>query len=387
MFKKKLQVKKIILIVFLTFVIISVSIGFYSNNKKQALQYGGEIATLSISSDGRYVISVDAKNFAILWDVRKRQKIILSRNANMYSAYWIKNTSYFMWQDLNTKIIYVIDVDTNKNISKIKTDFLVYGQAISSDLHYFVASDVNWNIFVYDTQHYYLLARHYDDMPGFYDKLINFTFLSNDKLLTSGMGSAAAEDPKDATGIFLWDLKTLKPIHDYIGNILQTFATISPDGQYVVAVDSNSRQIVWETQTGEKIVNILGGEPVIKYNRDGSITTDENIIPSPKDYVDSDGQPSIRFLSVKFIDATHYLRFNTGTPYAVLYEVTNPKLLKYIPLGRHPLPSVNYYERDQAIDTAPDAHILVMAKENEGGILVYQYDPEKQTLTKIWNGS
>ena len=28
---------------------------------------------------------------------------------------------------------------------------------------------------------------------------------------------------------------------------------------------------------------------------------------------------------------------------------------------------------------------ILMAKQNEPGILVYQYDPDKQTLTKVWD--
>lgn len=50
------------------------------------------------------------------------------------------------------------------------------------------------------------------------------------------------------------------------------------------------------------------------------------------------------------------------------------------------MPSVSYYQRDEAIDTSPSAHVLVTGKDSEGGILVYQYDPKNQTLTKVWDG-
>ena len=72
---------------------------------------------------------------------------------------------------------------------------------------------------------------------------------------------------------------------------------------------------------------------------------------------------------------------------AILYSINDPKPKKYFYLGAHPFPAVNDYDRDQAIDTSPQAHILVMGKASESGILVYKFDPEKMTLTKIWNAS
>ncbi len=162
---------------------------------------------------------------------------------------------------------------------------------------------------------------------------------------------------------------------------------ISPDGQYIVSGDNASWLGVWEIKSGKKVVDVLSDEPILKYNSDGSVTGDTNVIPAPADFIDHNtGEVSYSVLAVKFIDATHYLRFSLYVPYTMLYEVTNPKALKYNGLGRHPCPSVDYYARDQAIDTSPSAHILVMGKENEGGILVYQYDPQTQTLTKVWDG-
>jgi WD40 repeat protein len=349
----------------------------------------GEIATLSISSDGQYVVSVDVKNFAILWDVKNKKKLILSRDANLYSAYWIKNTTYFMWQN-NDKAIYVLNAKTLKEENVFHPTFLVFGQDIDSNLNYHVMSDQDWNLIYAGKDRYLkLLVPHFNDIPGFdgANKLVNMTFLNDHEILLSGFTGYDPNDVKDSVGVQLWDLTTGKKVREYFGNQTQTFATISPDGQYIVAGDSNNFLRVWETQSGKNIVNVIGDEPILKYNPDGSVIGDENVLAHPSDFVDdSTSETSFAVLAVKFIDSTHYLRFTTYIPYAMLYEVTNSKPLKYIPLGRHPYPAVDYYARDQAIDTAPDAHILVMAKENEGGILVYQYDPEKQTLIKIWNG-
>jgi len=89
-------------------------------------------------------------------------------------------------------------------------------------------------------------------------------------------------------------------------------------------------------------------------------------------------------LAIKFIDPQHYLRFLTYSPYAVLFHIDNPLPLKYLYLGRDPLPAVRDYHRNAAMDTAPDAGILVMGQQYGGGIIVYRYDSETQELNKVW---
>lgn len=44
------------------------------------------------------------------------------------------------------------------------------------------------------------------------------------------------------------------------------------------------------------------------------------------------------------------------------------------------------FRRDQAIDTSPSAHILVMSMAKKNGIIVYKYDPTTQTLNREWAG-
>ncbi len=92
-------------------------------------------------------------------------------------------------------------------------------------------------------------------------------------------------------------------------------------------------------------------------------------------------------LSIKYIDKDHYLVFNNGSHYAVLYKTLNPKPLKYLNLGNKPLLATFNLERDQSMDTSPSTHILVMAKDQEPGIIVYRYNPKTKTLKKIWNAS
>jgi WD40 repeat protein len=352
---------------------------------------GGNIMITSLSSDAHYAITTDDRDYAILWDLQKNTKKILSRDADAYSAYWIKNTSYYMWQNWKTKVIYVTDVNSGQDIDTFQPGFIVFGQVMSTDLKYHVASDKDWNIWVGKEHNLTQMSAHYDGTGGFFNKLINFTLLDNDKVLTSGLTSAGADDPKYRTGVFLWNLNTLKPIHDYIGNEVQTFATISPDGKYVVAGDANGGNLfVWDQVTGKQIyeaadlffgiLNRNNSEDIKKWTWDNS-----KLISMPDEFHEDHAGGTAE--SVKFIDNDHYLVFYMYSHYAVLFSVESPWPIKYLDLGKSPMPALNYFERDQSMDTSPATHTLVMAKEHHGGILVYQYNPQDQTLTKVWNGN
>ncbi|MSP53972.1 MAG: hypothetical protein EXR81_07035 [Gammaproteobacteria bacterium] len=370
-----LRNRKTILLISILFIIL-MGVYFYHDN-----QTGGNIMITSLSSDAHYAITTDDKDYAILWDLQKHTKKIISRDADAYSAYWIKSTPYYMWQNWKTKIIYVTDVNSGQDIKTFHPNFIVFGQAMSADLKYNVASDIDWNIWVGKDSVLKKMSRNYDDANGFYNKLINFTMVDNDKVLTSGLASGNADDSKDRTGVFLWDLNTSKPIHDYIGNIVQTFAVISPDGKYVVAGDMDVGNLfVWDLKTGKQKIYVAANQPVIGYTKDG-IITDPHTIKPPTDYY-----RNYNIISVQYIDAEHYLVFNHQSHYTILYQTLNPKPLKYLDVGTDPWPATFNQERDQSMDTSPSAHILVMAKDQEPGIMVYHYDPKKQTLEKVWDG-
>ena len=124
---------------------------------------------------------------------------------------------------------------------------------------------------------------------------------------------------------------------------------------------------------------------------------------------------------IKYIDDMHYLVFYSSTsnkfgfrplfPFAALYHIDTPikahemydksgkyytmQPIKYIPLVakkyRDPFfshidtfPATNDIT-PQAIDTSVQAHLLVTGQYQNNGILVYQYDPVKQDLKKVWS--
>lgn len=173
-----------------------------------------------------------------------------------------------------------------------------------------------------------------------------------------------------------------------MGHSAKTIAALNPDGQRVVTGDEGGGIFVWDAKNGslhlEPATLSLG---VLKRNKskDSEKWTFDNtgLIAQPKDF-----KPNIAaILSLKFIDNNHYLRFTTNEPYAVLCDVENPLPLKYLPLGRAPFPAVSDYSRNAAINTAPDAGVLVMGQRDGSGIIVYKYDAKKQELEKVWTGN
>lgn len=281
--------------------------------------------------------------------------------------------------------MHILNAKTGQDKEVLHLKFLVYGQAMSTDLNYYVASDWEWNIFSSRGNYLKLLVRNYTGVPGFEgaNKLINFTFLDNNKVLASGFGNANANDKEDVSGTFLFDLNTFKPINDYIGNVVQTFATISPDGKYVVAGDMNGGNLfVWDVKSGKQKLHVVANMPVYGYTKEGDIITNKNMPKPPSDFYNH-----CDIISIKYIDADNYLVFEHQSHHAILYKTLNSTLIKYFDLGTAPWPAIFNLERDQSMDTSPSAHILVMAKDQEPGIMVYHYDPKKQTLEKVWDGN
>ena len=192
--------------------------------------------------------------------------------------------------------------------------------------------------------------------------------------------------------IVLWDTKTGSPIHKFSGNASKTYATLSPDGKYVVSGDENENLFLWSSKTGKKLwdgYSLKFG----KYTKTGPGIKDykfdaKGLIKQPTNFYEYSGNNADDVISIKFIDLKgDFITLLHNIPYAVLYNIKDPKPIKYLYLGDNPMPAVTDYSRDQAIDTAPSAHILVMGKACGNGILVYKFDPKTKTLNKVWNAS
>lgn len=50
------------------------------------------VHSLGVSSDGRYVVSAHRGGKLFLWDIQKKEKKLLAKNAFSYSAYFIPDS-------------------------------------------------------------------------------------------------------------------------------------------------------------------------------------------------------------------------------------------------------------------------------------------------------
>ncbi len=351
-----------------------------------------EAYSLSVSSDGNYAISVHADRRVILWDIRARKKRLLSRNGNLFSAYFVKNAPIYMWQDLDGRVR--IDNLQGKTLKSFHAP-AVYGHVLSTDLETYIYSDIGWGLYkrLADGQFEQWKAPWGKAYLGF-GKILNLQLSPDDRLLLqSGSGyeydkkfsleSYARDKWKELVMVALWDVVKKKPKASFPGNIAKTYATFSPDGKYVVSGDEGGRVIVWDTQKTKELYRLGSLFHGVITNPNESwekwVYDKTGLISYPKDY---SGQA---VLSLKFIDLdNHYLRITANQHYAILYAIDNPLPLKYLDLGTDPYPATREYARNTAIDSAPAAGILVTGQANGPGINVYRYDKATRTLKRIW---
>lgn len=381
-------------------------LSFISGACKQNSQEQTEIKTagpamvVSISSDGRYAISSHQDKRLVLWDLKNLKKNIISDQANIYSAYFVPGQDAFLWQDLEN-VVYYQKVDGK--IAQSFSHFPTYGHILSPDLKKYVSSDQDWNIYLGHGESLKPIKKD-GESPGFIGvgKLLNLTFTPDSRYLLSagdsGFGSldnlSLSDHPpvnkgqifSNYAGVLLWDISTKFPVYRFPGNAAKTTATLSPGGKYTVSGCENGNGFVWDNQTGNQIVRLASlyhgilekndTDDYEKWTRDKT-----GLIPPPEDLDSNEAT-----MALKFINGKNYLRFLTYSPYAVLYDIDSPLPLKYLPLGRDPFPAVSDYSRNAAIDSAPDAGIVVTGQRDGGGIIVYKYNAEKQDLEKIWTG-
>jgi WD40 repeat protein len=362
---------------------------------------------ISASSNGHYAIATNTNQQAILWNLQKHSYKIIWKDANIYSAYFIKNTDDLMFQDDKTNDVYIEDVNGNI-IKKFNPGIATFGELATSDLKNYFASD-RWfqlhktNLTTDQTKqfYYYYCGPNYKDgvippagMPYACDEFIGTGQLFNLSLAPDNSKLIGAE----GGALQIWDTQSLKRLKQVIANDEQTVATINPDGSYVVTGD------IEELGYMQSLHNLKQPGYKIQWSNPPDTTTQAYFSNNPGN--------SQQILAMKFIDAQHVLvfygafphLFNFATLHAPLSKtkidpswnglVLNP--IKYLPLIPNAATDTNYqkdwpltsddFSRDQAIDTSPSAHILVMSMAEKNGIIVYQYDPSTQTLTHVWTG-
>ena len=356
---------------------------------------------VSLSSDGQYAISTNANRHAYLWNIKQRTyKKISDYPINIYSAYFIKNTDKYMYQHDKTNEV-IIRNTKGKTIKTLNPGFPTYGEVINSNLTTYFAADNEFNV--------YKIARNEKTQinvsscingltgavyrgpltstcTGFLasGKLMNLTFSPNEKHLIGADGLGY---------VYSWKVDSGKG-KVFEKNNNKTFATISPDSRHIISGDIAGGGLIINTIKNYKAHNFFFRTPKKSEILNFITTTKQN---------------NTNIVSVKFIDKNHIIVIYNSAPYpfnyATLYSINDIKNIrkqhpdwsygyilnpiKYLNLlttnkPNQPLPITQSNVRDQAIDTSPTAHILVMAQARNNGILVYKYNPKTQILKQIW---
>ena len=403
-----MHLKHIIIIPILAFLVF----GLTGCHDKQRAK-GNEVMVASISSNGRYVITTNKNRHAYLWDLKQhKQKQISTFPVNIYSAYFIKHSSHFMIQNDDTNQVMIKSINGN-TIKHFNPGFASYGEVITHNLKdYFAAKESltveqiklpskqtitlhkSWCQQDHNHKQYSGSATHSCTHFFARGKLMNLTLTPDEQYLIGG----------DTGSILLWSIRTPNIRKNISGVETKNGIAVSPDGHYVVTGDEAKGGIAYDLKNNKLL---YGGEYAIDtpkqvtiksyfkgvYNQNSiNQVTGLNFITNNK-YLVSFGanEDPFNYLGMYKVDDITWRHNKYGT-----FPSARP--LKYLKLDTKTVtvhkngkthkktiyPETQSFLRSQSFDTAPQANRVVMGQANGGGIMVYQYDPDKQKLKLIW---
>ena len=364
------------------------------------------VISISVSTDGRYAISghaarktnsVSPRGQMVLWDIEKKQKTILSDNANSFSALFIPDSHEFMWQDQND-IVHMQNVE-GQEIKSFKHPH-VQNHRITADKAFYLSVDFWGRIYKgYGDEIQPVYTDGGPTINPYSLSIVDNYFLSvtdtchglDDPVaetnLTANPVNPSSSKKSSYDGVTLWDKNTLKPIAKLIGNCGSTNGLISPDGKWVITGGENTTYYMWEIDNLNNrqplsIPNNWGIYDEEKYKNDKSIPLPEKLKDEPV---------SVGTVAYAFLSETDYVglgrsgrKNGDGFQFAALYKAGEPWIKAYVEIGNNPSISTNYFQRNLSVSSSPTAHILVTGQATGGGINVYKYHPDKMELEKIW---
>ena len=348
------------------------------------------VASLGVSSDGQYIITAHGRDELVLWDVAKKEKKLLAKNANPYSAYFIPDSHEFMWQDTNN-VVHIQDVNGQeiKQFSHFETE----GHVITADKSFYLSADTWGKLYkgygdnlvpVYTDEPIapsqpYTLSIHGNYILSTYNTITGRNDPPAETNLTANPVNPDIHKKSSYAGVTLWDKTTLKPIARLWGNSGRTTGRISPDGKWVVAGSDNRGKFMWEIKNPTNRIGLSDIEG--KYNLSLGGFDTSKLIPIPDKF--GDKQITLTNTSaVAFVSEEDFILFpqNNKNELALLFTVGDPWIKAYVEIGRNPPIST----RNLSIASSPKAHILVTGQGGKGGINVYRYHPATKELEKIW---
>ena len=361
------------------------------------------VLSLSVSTDGRYVISAHAAEDAdrhkpigqlVLWDVDRKEKTILARNANAFSASFIPDSHEFMWQD-SKNIVHIQNVE-GKEVTNFR-HFQVKTHIMSADKQFYLSSNMEDNGQLYK-------GYGEDLVPVYTDGGIPFPLtlsMTKDYFLSATETCTTSPYPvvetnltinpinpdsskrSSYTGVTLWDRHTLKPIARLYGNCGYTTGLISPNGDWVVTGGENFGNYMWSVGDLNLRLTLELVDDSVIYHKKPPLD-EKHPLSVPEKYngkqITLNDTIAMSFLSEKDFILLNKTKTDELAP---LYTIGNPLIKGYVETGK-PYVSTNYFQRNLSVSSSPKAHILVTGQATGGGINVYKYHPEKMELEKIW---
>ena len=245
---------------FLIILTLIITILFFSAHAKT-----DPAMSVSVSTDGHYVVSghvgrnADPSNpigQLVLWDIEKKTKTVLSKNANAFSAMFIPDSHEFMWQD-DKDIIYMQNVD-GQVIKSFQHPFTLQNHRMTADKSFYLSADM-WN---------HLYKGYENDITPIYTdgasiskpvdlSIVGDYFLSvtapcsdpdspvAETKLTANPINPSEYKKNSYDGVILWNKNTLKPVAKLNGNCGSTSGLISPDSKWVIAGGENLKNYMW----------------------------------------------------------------------------------------------------------------------------------------------
>ena len=348
------------------------------------------VMSAGVSTDGQYVITAHSGGGLYLWDIQKKEKKHLAKNAYSYSAYFIPDSHEFMWQDDND-IVHIQDVN-GKEVQSFK-HFKTEGQLMTADKSFYLSADTWGKLYkgsgdnlvpVYtDTpispSQPYTLSIHGNYILSTYDTITGRNDPPAEINLTANPVNPDIHKKSSYDGVTLWDKTTLKPIARLWGNSGRTTGRISPDGKWVVAGSDNHVKLMWEINNLNRLYMLIDLDGI--YNEKTGYLDNSNVPPKPEKFKNKQITLS-NTSAVAFVSDKDFILFprNNKDELALLYKVGSEEIQGYVEIGRNPPISTG----NLSIASSPKAHILVTGQGGKGGINVYRYHPATKELEKIW---
>ena len=351
---------------------------------------GAPVMSTGVSTDGRYVITAHSGGGLYLWDIQKKEKKHLAKNAYSYSAYFIPDSHEFMWQDDND-IVHIQDIN-GKEIKSFK-HFKTEGQIMTADKSFYLSADTWGKLYkgygdnlvpIYTDEPVgpsqpYTLSIHGNYILSTYDTITGRNDPPAETNLTANPVNPDIHKKSSYDGVTLWDKTTLKPIARLWGNSGRTTGRISPDGKWVVTGSDNHVKLMWEINNLNRLYMLIDLDGI--YNEKTGYLDNSNVPPKPEKFKNKQITLS-NTSAVAFVSDKDFILFprNNKDELALLYKVGSEEIQGYVEIGRNPPISTG----NLSIASSPKAHILVTGQGGKGGINVYRYHPATKELEKIW---